>query len=171
MAPPDSFSLTIPLTSQLPLFCRLQKPANDQVMDQQQDAAEITISPTARYLLLAVGWLFLALGAIGAFLPVIPTVPFLLVTAWAWSKSSKRLHAWLYGNPTYGPYLVAWSKYGVIPRRAKFMAVGMMALGWVAMTVFVAESLWLPLIVGAVQAAVSVFILTRPSAPPDTGRA
>ncbi len=140
-------------------------------MDPKDDPAEITLSPTARYLLLAVGWLFLALGAIGAFLPVVPTVPFLIVTAWAWSKSSTRLHAWLYQNPTYGPYLVAWSKYGVIPRRAKVLAVGMMAVGWVAMTVFVARSFWLPLIVGAVEVAVSVFILTRPSAPPDTGQA
>ncbi len=140
-------------------------------MDPKDDPAEITLSPTARYLLLAVGWLFLALGAIGAFLPVVPTVPFLIVTAWAWSKSSTRLHAWLYQNPTYGPYLVAWSKYGVIPRRAKVLAVGMMAVGWVAMTVFVARSFWLPLIVGVVEVAVSVFILTRPSAPPDTGQA
>ena len=135
-------------------------------MDPQDDPTEITLSPTARYLLLAIGWFFLALGAIGAFLPVLPTVPFLLVTAWAWAKSSKRLHTWLYGNPTYGPYLVAWDKHGVIPKRAKIMAVGMMAAGWLVMTIFVARSIWIPLIVGVVELAVSIFILTRPSKAP-----
>lgn len=135
-------------------------------MDPQDDPTEITLSPTARYLLLAIGWFFLALGAIGAFLPVLPTVPFLLITAWAWSKSSRRLHAWLYGNPTYGPYLVAWDKYGVIPKRAKIMAVGMMAAGWLVMTIFLARSIWMPLIVGVVEVAVSIFILTRPSKAP-----
>jgi uncharacterized membrane protein YbaN (DUF454 family) len=135
-------------------------------MDEPQDATDITLSPAARYVLLAIGWFFLALGAIGAFLPVLPTVPFLLVTAWAWAKSSKRLHAWLYGNPTYGPYLVAWDRYGVIPRRAKIMAVGMMAAGWAVMTIFVAHSIWMPLVVGAVEVAVGIFIVTRPSMPP-----
>jgi len=135
-------------------------------MDKQDDPAEVTLSPTARYLLLAVGWLFLALGAIGAFLPVLPTVPFLLITAWAWSKSSKRLHRWLYSNPTYGPYLVDWNRYGVIPRRAKIMAIGMMAAGWLSYTVFFATNWWLPALIAAIELAVGWFIATRPSAPP-----
>ena len=135
-------------------------------MDPQDDPTEINLSPTTRYLLLAVGWFFLALGAIGAFLPVLPTVPFLLITAWAWSKSSRRLHKWLYSNPTYGPHLIAWHNYGVIPRRAKIMSIGMMAAGWLVMTLFVAKSIWMPLIVGVVEIAVGVFILTRPSKAP-----
>lgn len=135
-------------------------------METQDDPTEIDLSPTARYLLLGIGWLFLALGAIGVFLPVVPTVPFLLVTAWAWSKSSVRLHKWLYGNRHYGPYLVDWDKHGVIPVRAKVLAVGMMAIGWVFMTVFVATSFWLPLIVGTVELAISAYILTRPSKAP-----
>ena len=135
-------------------------------MDPQDDRADITISPTARFILLGLGWFFLALGAIGAFLPVLPTVPFLLVTAWAWSRSSHRLHKWLYGNKTYGPYLIAWDRYGVIPARAKAMAVGMMAAGWLATTIFVASSIWLPLFVGVVEVAIGIYILTRPSRAP-----
>jgi uncharacterized membrane protein YbaN (DUF454 family) len=136
------------------------------IMDPQDDLPDITASPVLRYVLLAIGWFFLALGAIGAFLPVLPTVPFLLITAWAWSRSSRRLQRWLYSNPTYGPYLMAWRRHGVIPTRAKVMAVGLMAAGWITMTVLVAKSIWLPLIVGAVEVAVSAFILTRPSHPP-----
>ena len=135
-------------------------------MAPQDDPTDITVSPTMRYILLAIGWVFLALGAIGVFLPILPTVPFLLVTAWAWSKSSHRLHRWLYRNKTYGPYLIAWNKYGVIPPRAKALAIGAMAVGWLFMTVYIATSFWLPLIVGAVEVAVAVFILTRPSRAP-----
>ncbi len=135
-------------------------------MDPQDDPAAVHVSPTVRYVLLGVGWFFLALGAIGVFLPVLPTVPFLLITAWAWSKSSVRLHAWLYRNKTYGPYLVAWDRHGVIPLNAKIIAIGAMATGWVFMTLFVAKSFWTPLIVGVTEIAVSVFILTRPSEPP-----
>ncbi|MGE0668636.1 MAG: YbaN family protein [Sphingomonadales bacterium] len=136
------------------------------VMDPQDDPTDITVSPATRYVLLATGWVFLALGAIGVFLPVLPTVPFLLVTAWAWSKSSHRLHRWLYGNRTYGPYLVAWDRHGVIPPRAKGLAIVAMAAGWLFLTLVVAKSFWLPLIVGVVELAVSAFILTRPSRPP-----
>ena len=135
-------------------------------MDPQDDPTDIHVSPTVRYMLLGVGWLFLAIGAIGVFLPVLPTVPFLLVTAWAWSKSSKRLHKWLYGNKTYGPYLVAWDRYGVIPPRAKALAIGTMAVGWLFLTLYVATSFWLPLIVGIVELAIIAFILTRPSRAP-----
>jgi uncharacterized membrane protein YbaN (DUF454 family) len=135
-------------------------------MDPHDDPTDITVSPAVRYLLLTVGWLFLALGAIGAFLPIMPTVPFLLITAWAWSKSSHRLHKWLYRNKTYGPYLIAWNRYGVIPKHAKILAIGMMAVGWVVMTVFFATSFWIPLAVGVVELAVAVFILTRPSTLP-----
>lgn len=135
-------------------------------MDDHDDLPDITLSPVARYALLGVGWFFLALGAVGAFLPVLPTVPFLLITAWAWAKSSHRLHAWLYRNRTYGPYLRAWHRYGVIPRPAKAMAVTMMAAGWIAMTLFVARNFWMPAIVGAIEVAVGIFILTRPSEAP-----
>ena len=135
-------------------------------MDPQDDPTDIHVSPTVRYMLLGVGWLFLAIGAIGVFLPVLPTVPFLLITAWAWSKSSKRLHKWLYGNKTYGPYLVAWDRYGVIPPRAKALAIGTMAVGWLFLTLYVATSFWLPLIVGIVELAIIAFILTRPSRAP-----
>ena len=114
----------------------------------------------------SLGLLFVALGIVGVVLPVLPTVPFLLITAWAWSKSSKRLHKWLYGNKTYGPYLVAWDRYGVIPPRAKALAIGTMAVGWLFLTLYVATSFWLPLIVGIVELAIIAFILTRPSRAP-----
>jgi uncharacterized membrane protein YbaN (DUF454 family) len=136
-------------------------------MDDRDDDIELHLSATVRYLLLALGWLFLALGALGAFLPVLPTVPFLLVTAWAWARSSKRLHRWLYRNPTYGPYLVAWDKYGAIPRRAKHAAVALMAGGWLVFAVFFASNWWVPALIAVVQLGVAAFILTRPDAAPD----
>ena len=97
---------------------------------------EITVSPTLRIFYLALGWLFAILGAIGAFLPILPTVPFLLVSAWAWAKSSKKLHAWLYGHKIYGPYLVAWDRYGVIPPSGKAASLIAMTAGWVYVTIW-----------------------------------
>ena len=133
---------------------------------EDPDPYDVTLSPVARHVLFAVGWVFVAFGAIGAFLPVIPTVPFLLVAAWAFAKSSKRWHHWLYSHPHYGPYLIAWDKYGVIPISAKILSLVMMTGGWMFVTFFIAESWKLPLALGVIHVAVGTYIVTRPSRPP-----
>ena len=116
-----------------------------------------------RFLLLALGWLSLTVGVIGAFLPVMPTVPFLLIAVWAFARSSPRLGARIMRNPTFGPQLRAWRKRGVIGRKAKIWAVTAMACG-------VGWALWLglaPLLI-AVQAtcctAIAAWLVTRPEA-------
>jgi uncharacterized protein len=70
------------------------------------------------------GLLSLGLGTVGAFLPLLPTVPFLLLAAYSFSKSSERLHYWLINHRVLGPPIIAWRDGGVIGPRAKFMACG-----------------------------------------------
>lgn len=59
-----------------------------------------------------IGLLSLGLAAIGTALPVVPTVPFLLVAAWAFTKSSPELREKIRNNPRYGPIVVAWQDRG-----------------------------------------------------------
>lgn len=114
-----------------------------------------------RLVWLAFGWLMLGLGVIGAVLPVVPTVPFLLVAVWAFAKSSPRLSARITRHPVFGPQLRAWRKRGVVGRRAKVLATVMMACG-------VGSSLWLGLDIRlvAVQAlicgSVAIWLISRP---------
>jgi uncharacterized membrane protein YbaN (DUF454 family) len=118
-----------------------------------------------RYLLVVLGVTCVGLGAAGAVLPVLPTTPFLLVAAWAFARSSRRLRVWLYGHPRFGPTLVAWHEHRAVPRRAKVMAVGLMlaSLTYVAVT---ATHPGVPIAVGLMMACVACFLLTRPDAPP-----
>lgn len=81
-----------------------------------------------RWLLLALGCACVGLGMAGAVLPVLPTTPFLLVAAWAFARSSRRLRTWLYGHPRFGPTLVAWHEHRAVPRRAKVAAISLMVL-------------------------------------------
>jgi uncharacterized membrane protein YbaN (DUF454 family) len=117
-----------------------------------------------RWLWLSLGLVFLALGLIGAFLPVLPTTPFLLVAAAAFAKSSPRLHGWLLGHPVFGPPILNWEKHGAISVGAKRLAVGGMALSYV-----IALALGLPwqvlMLQGALLAVGAWFVLTRPSGP------
>jgi len=75
-----------------------------------------------RALWLIGGLISLGLGIIGAVLPLLPTVPFLLLAAFCFARSSDRLHGWLLHHPTFGPAIRNWRDHGAISRRAKRLA-------------------------------------------------
>lgn len=117
----------------------------------------------AKPALLVLGWVCVGLGAVGLVVPGLPTTIFLIIALWAFSKSSQRFHAWLYGHPRLGPPLRAWSEHGVVPVRAKILAVVFMTASWLIVTLWVSETWIAPAILGAVLLPVAAFILTRPS--------
>lgn len=90
-----------------------------------------------RQLYFAAGITSVALGAIGAFLPLLPTVPFLILAAFCFARSSPALEARLMNHPRYGPHLVAWREKGVVSRKAKLSATAAFAasivVGFIAM--------------------------------------
>lgn len=86
-----------------------------------------TLPAAARWCLLALAVLSLALGIAGLFLPVLPTVPFLLLAAWAAGHSSPRLSHWLENHPRLGPPITDWRRHGVVSWRAKWAATAAMS--------------------------------------------
>jgi uncharacterized membrane protein YbaN (DUF454 family) len=119
----------------------------------------------ARYAFMALGWLCVALGILGLFLPLMPTTVFLLIALWLFSKSSVRFHRWLYDHPRLGGPLRAWHAHRAIPLPAKRAAVGMMSLSWLIVVLFVAESWLLPCALALVLTPIAGYILRRPSLP------
>jgi len=135
-------------------------------MPDQRNAEEFTgSSRLARPWLLLLGWVCVGLGFVGIFVPGLPTTPFLLVALWAFSKTSKRFHDWLYNHPRLGPPLRNWREHGVIPVRGKVFAIATMAVSLFVIIVFIASDWVLPAIVGACLLPPAIFILTRPSEP------
>ncbi len=122
-----------------------------------------------RYALIGLGWVCVALGAIGIVVPGMPTTVFLLIALWAFSKSSERFRSWLYEHRRLGPPIRAWHEHGVIPARAKAAALAMMIL---SLAIMAATGAWqLPAIAGVIMVPVAVFIVSRPSRPNDQARA
>ena len=117
-----------------------------------------------RILWLTVGLGASACGIAGAALPLVPTTPFLMVAAFAFARSSPRLHDWLLTHPSLGPPIEAWTKHGAIPRSAKRAAAVLMVAG-LALTAGVGAPAWLIGGQAAVLAAAAVFIFSRPDAP------
>jgi len=75
-----------------------------------------------KYLWLSLGFLALGLALLGVLLPILPTVPFLLLAAFFFAKSSKRLHSWLLNHPSFGTMIREWNEKGAINKKAKVMA-------------------------------------------------
>ena len=119
-----------------------------------------------RWLLILVALTSLVLGVAGLFLPVVPTVPFVLLAAWAAARSSPRLSAWMEQHPHMGPHIRAWRRGGVVPRRVKWLATVMMAGSATGMLVFVGPR-WPVVATIAVMVAVAAWLWLRPEAVDD----
>lgn len=127
---------------------------------------EPRLSRPVRWLLKGVAAASLVLAVIGIFLPIMPTVPFVLLAAWAATKSSPRLTHWLENHPRMGPPIRQWRQGGVVSRGAKWWATTMMSTGALFMMVVV-RPLWLPLAVTAIMLAVGTWLWLRPEQPPQ----
>ncbi|GAA5060809.1 YbaN family protein [Erythrobacter westpacificensis] len=82
-----------------------------------------------RPLFLAGGVIAVGLGAIGAFLPLLPTVPFLLLAAFCFARSNPDWERRILSHPQWGPSIAQWRERRAISRRAKIGAIGAMSTG------------------------------------------
>ena len=136
---------------------------------ESKPPARRPLGGAARWLMLGLAGLCVLLGVIGLFLPVMPTVPFLIVAAWAASRSSPRLHDWLHQHPRFGRQLRDWNEAGVVPRRAKWITAVMMTSSATMMLVVVpARWSWAVLLAIAVMAVVLAWLWRRPEQRPPT---
>lgn len=110
-----------------------------------------------------IGCLMIVLGVIGAILPIMPTVPFLLVASWCFARSSPRFHHWLHAHKVFGPPIKQWEDHGVISPFVKLLAVGGMSIGFCSFLFIARPALWLALCTALVLLLISVYIVTRPS--------
>lgn len=119
----------------------------------------------ARIAYFALAWLFFAIGVIAAFLPLLPTTPFMLLALWAFSRSSERFHDWLYTHRLFGAPLRNWHNERVIPLYVRGTAYASM-LGSLVFTAFIADFHWaLPVAIAVVAIVGITFISRCPSAP------
>ena len=110
-----------------------------------------------------IGLLMIVLAIIGAILPIMPTVPFLLVASWCFARSSPRFHHWLHNHKVFGPPIKQWEEQGVISPFVKILAIGGMSAGFCSFLLIAKPVLWLTICTAIVLILISVYILTRPS--------
>jgi uncharacterized protein len=114
------------------------------------------------------GWIFFGLGIIGAFLPLLPTTPFLLLAAYCFSKTSPRFHTWLLEMPIFGPAVIDWNQNRVIRLRAKLLCCSMLLISLFFIWIGERPSLYIKVPVTVLMIGVGLFVATRASeAKPD----
>lgn len=115
-----------------------------------------------RTFFLLLGIVSLALGTIGAFLPLLPTVPFVILATFCFARSSPRLEQWLVGHARFGPHIIAWRSRGAISPKGKSAAL--LAFMLSAAVGFMLLSMPWSLVPAAAAAIGGSWIMTRPSA-------
>lgn len=119
-------------------------------------------SPARRRAYLALGWLCVALGLIGTILPLMPTTVFLLVAAWAFSRSDRRWHRWLREHARFGEAVRVWEDHHAMPRRAKRVAFFALALSYALTAAVFGPFSWAAIVGGLCIAGVAIYIAHIP---------
>lgn len=120
-------------------------------------------SATVRWVLIVAGIAATALGVVGAFLPVLPTTPFLLVAAACFARASPRLDRMLTESKTFGPMIVEWRMHHAIPWRTKLVAIALMSAMIAVSATWFVRPWWGKALMAAVGVATAVWLWRIPS--------
>ena len=134
---------------------------SDPVIKQQRRGRIV------RWVLLVAGALSLLLGLIGIVLPLMPTVPFLLLTAACWSRASPRWHRWLLSRPRLGPAIARWERERSVSRRTRWVALGMLTLSMLGSIWWLRGHAWLPWLLAGVAVLLMLIVLRLPVSPDE----
>ena len=122
-----------------------------------------------RVLWFLAGAIALVTGIVGVVVPVLPTVPFMLLAAFFFSRSCTRCERWLLEHPRFGPPLRTWREQGALSRRAKRWALASMAAGC-AIAWWLLDG-WVRALPMLVCSAVALWLWQRPEPAPGPGAA
>ena len=112
-----------------------------------------------KFIFMFLGIVSLVLGVVGIFLPVLPTTPFLLLSATLFLRSSQRLYNWLLSHPYLGEYIRNFKEYRAVPLRVKIVSVSLVWLTLLYCALFVAKEWWMSAVFIAIALGVSIHIL------------
>ena len=120
-------------------------------------------SVAVRAAFVALGTLFVGLGVLGIFLPLLPTTPFLLLAAACYARASTRFYNWLLNNPTFGPLILEWRRYRSIPYRVKVLAIVLMSLTLASSIIFFVPNAYAQMALAGFGVLLAAYLYRIPS--------
>ncbi len=119
-----------------------------------------------KYLLIFSGSIFLALGIIGIFIPVLPTTPFLLLSSFCYLRSSRRLYDWLIHHKVFGAYIYNYLTYRAVPKSTKISALILLWLS-LGMSMLFISGIYIRILLIIVGTGVTIHLITLKTLPAD----
>jgi uncharacterized membrane protein YbaN (DUF454 family) len=119
--------------------------------------------------LIFVGMLSTLLAVVGVFLPVLPTVPLLLLAAACFARSSENFHHWLLEHPRIGPMIKDYLGGQGIPMRAKISAISLIWLSILFSVFFLVPLFWVKIFLVSIALCVTIYLLRLPVCERDRG--
>ena len=134
----------------------------DKMMISSQDKTK-SINPALRWTLLTAGFLATALGVLGIFLPVLPTVPFLLLALACFARSSERFYNWLLKHAHFGPIVQPYINGCGMSRASKVKAITLLWASIMLSAFFLIELVWVRTLLLVIACAVTFYLLSLPT--------
>lgn len=119
----------------------------------------IITNQALRYILLFSGVLFLFLGIIGVFIPILPTTPFLLLSAACFARSSKKFYHWLLTNKWFGSYIKNYHEGKGITLPAKIIVISLLWMTILGSILLISPHFWIKILLIMIALLVSLHII------------
>ncbi|MCL0034999.1 YbaN family protein [Dehalococcoidia bacterium] len=132
-------------------------------MKQKTSQKDMHRSRILRTCLMAAGIFFVALGTVGIFLPLLPTVKFFLLSAICFARSSERFHHWLLSNRWFGSHIKNYYEGRGISLRQKITVLSLKVLAAGYLGIFVLDHIVWRMILVLVVIGISIYILRLPT--------
>ncbi|MBC8386832.1 MAG: YbaN family protein [Actinobacteria bacterium] len=113
-----------------------------------------------KVLLITTGTFFIGVGIIGIFVPVLPTTPFLLISAALYARSSKRFYNWLINNKIFGIYIKNYREGRGIPLKLKIITIALLWITIGCSAIFAIDIFWVRVILVVIAIGVTIHIIS-----------
>lgn len=118
------------------------------------------LSPVTRALLLILGLLSLGFGILGVFVPLLPTTPFLLLSAYCFIRSSDKLYNWLIGNKFLGHYIHNYIENRAIEPRVKWFTIALLWISILTSVFTLSVAIWIKVLLLMIAVGVTIHVLS-----------
>ncbi len=111
-----------------------------------------------KYVLIIIGTVSLILGIVGAFVPVLPTTPLILLASFCYFRSSKRLYEWLTNHKVFGKYIRDYVIYKAVKKSAKITAITLLWFS-LGLTIYLMHNIYIKFLLFVIGSAVTIHLI------------
>jgi len=138
-----------------------QEPAGNTIAPRASSTPEgTTFNRATRAILIIIGTASLAVGIVGVFVPILPTTPFLLLSAACYIRSSKRFHNWLIYNRLFGDYIRNYIDQKGVSLRVKVLTLALLWTTIACSAALATDTLWVRIVLVLIAIGVTAHILS-----------